>query len=345
VRIESREVVELHDRIVGCLGGVMYGDAMGLPLVGYHSAEEVRVACAEPLTAEEVPSAAVSQLKRLPWARNEVSDDTIQTLAVCGSLIRQRRFDLHDIYTRLSEIPPRYAKPTKSIGRLREHPDGDLVDTANLGNGAAARVSPVAIYFSEASPQVLASAAYRASRMTHGTRSAAGAAGAIAGFIAAAVRGLIVGACTAKALECAALTMEFGADDGMPSIVDEIESALRLGRDGYLRDRRYEGEWGFKAIECVPTAFSIIADLGAHLDMPTAVLQSITIGGDSDSCAAMVGAMAGAYSPASLPAVAVGRIETRNGLNIANIAKELWRLLLEPGELSRSPIQTPAHAV
>jgi ADP-ribosylglycohydrolase len=336
VRIESRDVVELHDRIVGCLGGVVYGDAMGIPLVGYHSAEEVRAACAEPLTAEKVPSAPVSQPMRLPWARNEISDDTIQTLAVCGSLIRQRRFDLHDIYTRLSEIPPRYAKPTKSIGRLREHPDGDLVDTANLGNGAAARVSPVAIYFCEAGSQALACAAYRASRMTHGTRSAAGGAGAIAGFIRAAVKGLAVDACAANALECAALTMEFGAADGMPSIVDEIGAAVRLGRDRYLRDRRHEGEWGFKAIECVPTAFGIVAEFGVQLDMRTAVLHAISIGGDSDSCAAMVGAMTGAYNPQSLPAEPVSRIEARNGLNIANVAKELWRLLLEPGDSSRS---------
>lgn len=77
--------------------------------------------------------------------------------------------------------------------------------------------------------------------------------------------------------------------------------------------------------ESVPAAFGVLALYG---DEPwTACCAAASLGGDTDTVAAMVGAMAGAVSGmAGLPAAAMATVRSVNGLDLAALAAQLLAL-------------------
>jgi ADP-ribosylglycohydrolase len=220
---------------------------------------------------------------------------------------------------------------------------------AGLGgttNGAAMRVTPVGIAFplgratsdsatSDSAMDVLLAHVRQASLVTHNTPVAMAGAAAIAAAVSAGVDGARVPEAVdaairaATAAACRAADCEPGTR-GQPGtdIAARIEWAVAQarGRSPEAAADFITGQVGtsLATVESVPAAFAVLA---AFPDDPwQACLLAASLGGDSDTIAAMAGAMAGAcHGMSAFPAHATATIDA-HGLDLARLADSLCDL-------------------
>lgn len=186
-------------------------------------------------------------------------------------------------------------------------------------NGAAMRVTPVGIAVPCGSLPTFVDRVEEASRVTHNT----GVAIAGAAAVAAAVSAGIAGATVAEAIDVAIAAAVIGRDRGYwvaaADIASRIEWAITLSSETAI----YElVGTSLASQESVPAAFGLLA---LHDDPWRAVCAAASLGGDSDTIAAMVGAIAGACG-AEFPSNAIATVRTVNHLDLAPLAAELLAL-------------------
>jgi ADP-ribosylglycohydrolase len=182
-----------------------------------------------------------------------------------------------------------------------------------ITNGSAMRAAPCGLIH-PGDPEAAVRLAWLTSRVTHDTQVAAAAAGAIAAGVATALRpGAGVEEVTESCVLGAALGNGLGVREGrtvaLPRVSDRIELALdqaRAARDLDAAARRsgldpvsealdrIEAAVGTSmlAFESVPAAVAVFAAVGG--DPLETVRAAVRIGGDTDTIAAMAGALAGA---------------------------------------------------
>jgi ADP-ribosylglycohydrolase len=201
-------------------------------------------------------------------------------------------------------------------------------------NGAAMRIAPVGIVADLPDPPDLADLTalvdrvVAASLVTHNT----GLALAGAAAVAAAVSAGISGASTTEATTIATAAARLAADRGHwvagADVATRIEWAAGLVAG---RNRVEAAELIYTLVgtslatqESVPAAFAVLA---AVPDDPwQACLLAASLGGDCDTIAAMVGAMAGAcHGVDAFPADAIAVIDAQ-GLDLAALADDLYAL-------------------
>ncbi len=228
---------------------------------------------------EAIPERLEMEEARL--GRGTYTDDTQMAIAVCESLLRRDGVDEDDLATTIAAAfdPERGYGPGTTTGvRLwREGvPVRDAAATlfggeGSAGNGAAMRVAPVGLRFAHDHDRCVAEAR-RQARLTHAHPIGVDGAAAQAAAVAAAVRG----------------------DDHLAAALDAVRTAE-------LRDplRRAAGmAWR--------DAGALGATVAAHESVPAALLAAtapsfeealtaaVRCGGDTDTVAAMAGAVAGA---------------------------------------------------
>jgi len=151
-----------HVRSCGTLIGLAIGDAFGAPLEGSPAPRE-RV-------TEMLPGG------RHPRAKGEVTDDTLQALAVAASLAACRRFDPDDMMARFVaayRTSPQWFGPTSStvFDLVRQGipvKDAAAVAHERLGasrsNGSVMRGFPIGVFFA---PPSVPETSIACSRLTH----------------------------------------------------------------------------------------------------------------------------------------------------------------------------------
>jgi ADP-ribosylglycohydrolase len=213
---------------------------------------------------------------------------------------------------------------------------GTAPEEAGLGgttNGAAMRITPVGIAFPlDGAMEVLLAHVRQASLITHNTLVAMAGAAAIAAAVSAGVDGAQVpGAVDAAIRAATAAANQSGrVPDGEPGtdIAARIEWAVAQahGRSPQAAADFITGKVGtsLATAESVPAAFAVLAAAGD--DPWQACLLAASLGGDSDTIAAMAGAVAGAcHGMSAFPAHAIAAIDA-NGLNLADLADSLCDL-------------------
>lgn len=191
---------------------------------------------------------------------------------------------------------------------------GDPLTTGRWGdtNGAAMRIAPVGLALPPQPLDRLVERVHEVSRPTHGT----GIAVAGAAAIAAAVSSGLAGADTAEATDLAIEAAHVGAERGEyapgADVAMRIEWALDVVREqplaaGLELISRLVGT-SLATQESVPAAFAV---LSLTPDPWLAVRAAASLGGDSDTIAAMVGAVAGATG-AAWPEGAVRALDAAN---------------------------------
>ena len=264
---------DLHSRFTGSLLGLFCGDALGMPY-------------------EDQPPEAVPERLEMEEARRgrgTYTDDTQMAIAVCESLLRCDGVDEADLATTIAAAfePDRGYGPTTTLvverWRTGAATPGDG-DPRAATNGAAMRVAPVGLRFAF-DPERCAEEACRQARLTHAHPLATDGAVAVAAAVAAAVRG----------------------DDHLTAAIAAVETKevrRRLARAVEMRDA---GAWSSAGLlgstilahESVPAALLVAA-------APTfeeALTFAVRCGGDTDTVAAMAGAVAGARAGAeAIPA-------------------------------------------
>jgi poly(ADP-ribose) glycohydrolase ARH3 len=277
----TERISQRSDAVAGALLGTFVGDALGMPYEG--------------LSAAAVPSRL--EMVEARRGRGTYTDDTEMMIVLAESLLEQGCVNEE----RLAQAFLERCDPTRGYGAgtlevLALWRQGVPVDAAarrlfdgegSLGNGAAMRISPIAVLFAD-SPDELHAQAKRSARLTHAHPLAVDAAIVQAAAIAAALRGediLAAGRTAARRsamrgrLDQAAALL--GSDIG-PAAVGELLGNSATGH------------------ESVPTAMFAAA---SHTGFEEAVSFAVRCGGDTDTLGAMAGALAGAaFGSTSIPA-------------------------------------------
>lgn len=318
------------ERVLGALHGVAVGDALGIP-AGHYSPEEIPIVYGGRITG------LVQQIRRFgsvppKWRLGEVSDDTVQTLAVAEAVAGAGSVQRIEVGRRLLALPNRYCNSTTSCGKFRAYGDPNAVAVGGGGNGAAMRISPVGIVTPLQHIELLIHDVVAVSTLTHNTPVAL--AGAIA--VAAAVSAAVAGQTGPQIVDSALMAVEhFEAflNSGPPLMSVEIRRAVKLGPQGWVDSLGLGGAWGYVAEQSVPCVLALTA---CELRPKDALLAAVNLGGDADSIASMVGAIAGASWPDSIPTAWVELVVGVNGLDCQPLAAALARLRRE-----RTPLGAP----
>lgn len=318
-----------HSRALGALYGLAVGDALGAPT--------------EAMTREQI-QAVYGQVTGFVAARDDVrgtarvTDDTDQALIV-GHLVVEGsgHVDPHRLGEELRAWGRRMADrgASRLLGPSTQRALALLADgcppeeTGRYGttNGAAMRIAPIGVAVPPEPLQRLVGAVVRAGLVTHDTRVAHAGAAAVAAAVSAGIEG----AGLADAAVCAVRAAELAAahGHGAPTdVADRIRRAVSA-RDGLPALLDTLGT-GVATEESVPAAFAVAA---RYPDDPwAACLAATNAGGDTDTIAAMAGAMVGACTGIdALPEKAVRTVRRANDLDLEPLARELLVLRARAG--------------
>lgn len=274
-------------RFIGALIGTFVGDALGMPVEGWSWREIARA------------HGEVRDMLPARLGAGTYTDDTVLMIALAESLLaNQGRVVPDDLMRRFRQAYDRRRGFGAGMHRLMrmwdegvpwEEAAQRLFEGGSYGNGAAMRVAPVGVLFHQDERAVYDAATAQA-RVTHAH---------LLGQQGAALQALAV----ALALRSDPAT--FSRED----FLAELEAALPASVETYRRALMQVGElfdrWEDRdlivrklgnrssAHRSVPTA--IFAFLTFWNSFEEAVVYAVSLGGDTDTLAAMTGAIAGAF--------------------------------------------------
>lgn len=205
-------------------------------------------------------------------------------------------------------------------------------------NGAAMRVTPVGIAVASGEVEDLVDRVVEVSRVSHNTGVAIAAASAVAAVVSAGVDGADAAGAIEGAIEAARVGSRRGHWVAAADIGARIRLALELARpaDPPCTGTDIGTEASLTALyevigtslasqESVPAAFGILCLFPG--DPWRACLAAASLGGDSDTVAAMVGAMSGAlYGVDAFPLEARRRVAEVNALDFETVVDGLLAL-------------------
>ncbi len=280
----------------GALIGLAVGDSLGAGIEGINGFMEVR----------EITE--------------RYTDDTAMMLGVAESLTECGRFDQEHLIRRFIEIyekepwrgygsgPPKIFRMIGEGVQWRDLPDRLLYPGGSFGNGAAMRVAPVGLFcFNDMS--VLRDIAYASSLPTHSNNQAREGAALLACAVSLALKD------EESFIE---QLMQF---TGMDIYKEKLETILRLRheRDNRLKVIKELGN-GIEAVNSVPTS---IYSYFVSKDFEDSVAYSVSLGGDTDTIAAMTGAVSGArWGLSNIPLRWREKLENRE--YIEKLGLQLW---------------------
>jgi len=280
---------------IGSLLGLAIGDSLGAAWEG----------CFKPGEVQDISS--------------RYTDDTAMMIGVAESLVACKGFNGQDMTERFIKNyekepwrgygsgPPRIFRMMKQGAKWHEELDRQIFPGGSYGNGAAMRIAPIGLFYAD-DPEELRKAAYESSRITHSHPLA------------------LEGA----ALEVYAVALAL-QEEG--NFLDELISFTR--EEIYrkkLEDCRRLLPWkanrkeiirilgnGIEAFNSVPAAIFSFLVQSTFAD---SLIYAVRLGGDTDTIAAMCGAIAGAkYGLEGIPEKWLIDLENRD--YIEKLAKDL----------------------
>jgi ADP-ribosylglycohydrolase len=328
--------VEHEDRAKGALYGLGIGDALGMPtqllsrrqiverwgplLTGFEAAPQDHPIAAG-MTAGTVTD-DTEQAALLGWLLVE-GNGRVSPGEVAAALLGWERemadrgsLDLLGPSTKRALDAVANGTPPAEAGK-----HGDT-------NGAAMRITPVGIVATTDNLPGLVDRVQQASIATHNTTVALAGAAAVAAAVSAGIDGADIAAATSTAIEAA----ELGAQRGHWLAGADVAARIRWAVDlvaGAEPERAAEVintlvGTSLATQESVPAAFAVLSAVPG--DPWQACLLAASLGGDSDTIAAMAGAIGGAcHGLAAFPPQAVRAVDG-NGLRIAELAEGLFAL-------------------
>ena len=309
------------DRARGALLGTFVGDALGMPFEG--------------VAAAAIPERVEMEEARL--GRGTYTDDTQMMIALAESLLERGGVDAQALGGAFVDAyDPRrgYGSGTAEVLRLVRsgaHPHHAASQAfggkGSLGNGAAMRVAPIAVLYAH-DCAALAAAARESASVTHAHAIAIDAAVAQAAAIAAALRGESPLAAARKAATTAGLR-------------DRIAQAAQL-LDTRPAPAELAAALGNRptAQKSVPAAIYAAA---AHESVEPAITFAVRCGGDTDTLAAMAGAIAAARTGAStIPTDWLDALEQgpQGRSHVERLADRLVAARSNQDPASRAPLST-----
>jgi ADP-ribosylglycohydrolase len=325
----------LHDRALAAFRGLAIGDALGMPTQSM-SLDEIR---RDHGSVTGFVDAGPHQRIAPGMPAGTVTDDTEQAVLVARLLVEGGgRLDP----TRFAEALIAWERAMAAKGsldllgpstktavqRILDGVPASEAGSTGTTNGAAMRITPVGIATPADDLDALVDAVQDACRVTHDT--GLGIAGASA--VAAAVSAGLDGATRTEALDVAVAAAALGETRGHwvagASIAARTAWARRYLATVPVADR--VGAVSTLIGTSVASQESVVAALAlvALDDDPWATLgTAASLGGDTDTIAAMAGAVLGAvHGPEAWPAEAVDTVERVNDLHLDAVTTDLLEL-------------------
>lgn len=320
-------------RSMGCLAGVAIGDAMGMPTSSF-SPEQIREKFGKVTNFMDAPNGHIIHdgLKA-----GQVTDDTQITLILADVIIKEGFVSKEGFAKRLLEwskglgaLKDKMLGPStkRTLEKIAEGAKIQGVTGTGTTDGASMRISPVGILNAGFDLEKVVEDVVRACILTHNTSVAISAASSVA----CAISRVITGKCKVNdvieaGIRGARLGAKFGILYPAAPVDKRIELAINLVNQAKNFEEiidslyNYVGA-GIESNEAIPTAFGVFfATDGEPMD---AIRMATNIGGDADTIASMVGAMAGAFKGIeAFPKDMVRKVEQVNKLEFETIARRL----------------------
>ena len=332
---EDTTVPEPRPHALAALTGLAIGDALGMPTQSM-SLAQIR---ADHGVLTGFVDAGPHQRIAAGMPAGTITDDTEQAVMVAGLLVEgDGRIDP----TRFAEALIAWERAMEAKGsldllgpstktavqRILDGVPASEAGSTGTTNGAAMRIAPVGVAVPSGDLVRLVDAVQDACRVTHDT--GLGVAGASA--VAAAVSAGVDGASRTEALDAAVAAATIGAERGHWVAGADIAAKTAWAR-GFLptvpaADRidavsRLIGT-SVASQESVVAALALVA---LELDPWETLCTAASIGGDTDTIAAMAGAVLGAVHGAEAwPADAVTTVTTVNDLDLGPLVDGLLTL-------------------
>jgi ADP-ribosylglycohydrolase len=329
-------------RALGALTGLAIGDALGMP-TQYLPRETVRQLYGELDWFHDGPEVNIIS-GGMP--AGHVTDDTDQALIVAEALIRGRgAIDPDDLARRLLEWEADMAArgSLDLLGPSTKRALEALTAGTPVGeagrwgdtNGAAMRIAAVGVATPPQPLTALVDRVVEVSRLTHNTGIAIAGAAAVAAAISAGLDGADNATALRTAVEAARLGARRGEYVAGADVSRRIEWAIALVESVADHDAVSElvseliGT-GVATQEAVPAAFALLSRLP---DDPWQVcLWAAGLGGDSDTIAAIAGAMGGSIAGVdAFPERAVSLVRSVNRLDLGELVDGLLELRRQAG--------------
>jgi len=342
-------------RAQGALYGLAIGDALGMP-TQMLSRAEIRDRWGELLTGFEPAPPDHPIAAGLP--AGAVTDDTEQAVLLARLLVKGHgTIDPNELASALVNWERAVAgrgsldllgpSTKRAVAAILAGVPLDEAGTTGATNGAAMRITPVGIAVAlpganpvtlPANPPTLHDFSSALSKLvdyvvavscvTHNTGIALAGAAAVAAAVSAGISGAGTAEATAVAIEGARMAAGRGHWVAGADVAARIEWAASLVAG---RHQAQAAELIYTLVgtslatqESVPAAFAVLATVPA--DPWRACLLAASLGGDCDTIAAMVGAVAGAcYGVGSFPPDAIAVIDAQS-LDLGALAAELCAL-------------------
>ncbi|MDT7797116.1 MAG: hypothetical protein QOI78_549 [Actinomycetota bacterium] len=325
-----------RDRALGAFTGLAVGDALGMPT---QSMSRAAIAAAYgPVT--ELLTAVAEQPIAPSMPAGSVTDDTEQAILLARLLIDGRgTVDPHVFADALliweADMVRRgsadlLGPSTKlALSRLQDGVPADEAGRTGTTNGAAMRVTPVGIATPSEDLHALVDAVVATARVTHNTSLGIAAAAAVAAVVSAGVDG----ASLTEALDAGERAAVVGGERGYWAAGGEIAARIGWAR-GWVRGMAHDAVadavgkvigTSVASQESVVAAFALAEAMG---DDPAAALRlAAGLGGDTDTVAAICGAMLGAaHGVDAIPADLAETVLRVNQLDLGPLVDELLAL-------------------
>ncbi|HEX3782863.1 MAG TPA: ADP-ribosylglycohydrolase family protein [Pseudonocardiaceae bacterium] len=327
---------QLADRALATLTGLAIGDALGMPT---QSLPRSVIKDRYGLLTGFLPGPADQPIApNMP--AGSVTDDTEQAVLLGRLLVAgDGKIDPHQLAEKLLAweqdmrgrgsldlLGPSTKAAVAAVAAGRPIEEAGRHGTTN---GAAMRIAPVGIACPATDIAVLVEQVVAASWVTHNTGVALAGAAAVAGAVSAGLAGADLATATDIAVRAAELAGGRGHWVAAGDVAARIMLAQQLvaGRDPADAAERIYRLVGTSVAtqESVPAAFAVLA---MYPDDPwQACLVAASLGGDCDTIAAIVGAIAGAcHGSAGFPVSAATTIAEVNRLPLARLAADLLAL-------------------
>lgn len=308
------------------------GDALGMPMAGWTPAEvKRRYGRVDTLIA---PVSDHPLHGKLPLG--SITDDTQLTMAIVdmilvdGAVTRRGMADRivkwvaenNLLETRILGPSTKAAVQALMVGR-----DPSETGRAGTTNGGGMKIAPIGIINVNRSTAKLVDDVEEACMPTHNTGVAIGAASAIAGAVAEALRrGASINSVVSASRRAARLGETRGAQLAYPSVEKRIAMAARIAR-GKTPERAAEALYDqiggdIASSDAIPTAIGLFIAGGG--DPMRTITLTANMGGDTDTIGAMAGGIAGAYSGiGAFPEKMLATVERVNRLGLADKSRRL----------------------
>jgi ADP-ribosylglycohydrolase len=291
------------EQFSGCLIGQCLGDATGFVVEGYSPA-----ACKHYIE-DFLKTDSIGQFGHFPFPYGQYSDDSqlarelMQSYAVCRKFVPAdyaERLKMIFVEKRIVAFGYSTKEAVKKLCMGASWEESGTPPPA-AGNGSAMRAAPIGLFFYD-KPEMLIQAAHDQGRITHqDPRSSAGAV-AVSGAVALALQEKTINRdrfLSRLAEWTGRMSAEFASElTKLPEWLSlrPEEAAEVIANAGFDADYIDDDEWkGISGYVISSVLWSLYSFLRTPENYWGTICTAISGGGDTDTTAAMAGAISGAY--------------------------------------------------